>query len=84
LYAYCSRNSTAIDGADIAPSSELEAMANEVVVVRAHVNDPVASDCPAAVRTACEQSLVVESVVWSSKPYATAGSLPLPTLSGTP
>ena len=84
LYAFCSGNSTAIDGADIAPDSQLEAMANEVVVVRAHVNDPLAADCPAAVRTACEQSLVVESVVWSSKPYGTASSVPLPTTSGTP
>jgi hypothetical protein len=55
-----------------------------VVIVRAHVNDPLAADCPSAVRTACEQSLVVESVVWSSKPYGTAGSVSLPTLSGTP
>jgi hypothetical protein len=84
LYAYCSRNSTAIDGADIAPNSELEAMANEVVVVRAHANDPLAVDCPSAVTTACERSLVVESVVWSSKPYGTASSVPLPTTSGTP
>ncbi|MGA3058108.1 MAG: hypothetical protein ABSE70_08780 [Candidatus Limnocylindrales bacterium] len=84
LLAYCSQNSTAIDSADIAPNSDIQAMADQVVVVRAHVNDPLAADCPAAVRTACEQSVVVESVVWSSKPYSTARSVPLPTPSGTP
>ncbi len=80
----CSPNSTAIDGVYIAPNTELQAMADQVVVVRAHVNDPQAADCPTAVRVACQQSIVVESVVWSSTPYSTARSAPLPTPSGTP
>ena len=84
LLAYCTPNLTAIDGVEIAPNSAIEAMADQVVVVRAHDNDPLAADCPAAVRTGCEQSMVVESVVWSSKPYSTARSVPLPTPSGTP
>ncbi len=83
LLPYCSTNETTIDGVQIAPSGEIEAMPNEVVVVRAHVKDPLASECPTDVRTACEQSVVVESVVWSSRPYSTGQSEPIPTPSGT-
>ena len=84
LLSHCNPESTAIDGVYIAPNSQLQAMADQVVVVRAHVNDPLAADCPTALRTTCEQSIVVESLVLSSTPYSTARSVPLPTPSGTP
>jgi hypothetical protein len=58
-------------------------MDGRVVVVRAHVAVSLAAQCPADV-IACEQAVVVESVVWSSKPYSTTGSAPLPTPTGTP
>jgi hypothetical protein len=62
-----------IDGLSVAPMSNLDEPNGEVVVARAHVNDPLAAQCPAGVQTACAASIVVESVVWrSSESAATA------------
>jgi hypothetical protein len=54
-----------IDDALIAPDSNFGAVNGQIVVVRAHVNDALAAQCPADVRTACEQAVVVDSVVWT-------------------
>jgi hypothetical protein len=83
LVPYCSTSSALIDGVGIAPDSVVQGMDGRVVVVRAHVAVSLAAQCPADV-IACEQAVVVESVVWSSKPYSTTGSAPLPTPTGTP
>ena len=60
----------------VSPKSHFDAAAGQVVVVRAHFNDALAAQCPEDARTACEQAMVVESVVWSSSPYAPATMAP--------
>jgi hypothetical protein len=65
-----------VDGALIAPDSNFDAVNGQIVVVRAHVNDALAAECPADVRTDCEQAIVVESVVWSFGPYSLATETP--------
>jgi hypothetical protein len=75
-----------IDGALIAPDSNFDAVNGQIVIVRAHVNDALAAQCPADVRTACEEAIVVESVVWSFGPYSLATetpAVPSPTESAT-
>jgi len=41
----------------------------QLVIVRGHVNDPLAAQCSANTQTACQEAFVVESVVWSEGPY---------------
>jgi hypothetical protein len=64
------RPQVAIGGEPIAPDSNFNAVDGQIVVVRVHVNDALAAQCPADVRTACEQAIVVDSVVWTSNPYS--------------
>lgn len=64
LLPYCYVES--IDGLDISPMSGLDEPGGEVVVVRAHVNDPLAADCPAATQADCKAAIVVDAVVWHS------------------
>jgi hypothetical protein len=63
-----------IGGEQLSPMSSIDQPRGELVVVRAHVNDPLAADCPAAARSACQSAIVVESVVWHSD--AAIGSSP--------
>jgi hypothetical protein len=69
LLSDCSPRYVSIDSEPIAPKSNFDAVDGQVVVVRAHMNDPLAAQCPADVRTTCQEAIVVESVVWSSNPY---------------
>lgn len=69
LLATC-RPQVLIDGALIAPASNFGAVRGQIVVARVHVNDGRAAQCPADVRTACEQAVVLDSVVWQSNPYS--------------
>ena len=55
-----------IGGEQLSPMSSIDEPRGELVVVRAHVNDPLAADCPASTRSACQSAIVVESVVWHS------------------
>jgi hypothetical protein len=43
------------------------------VVLRVHTHDPLAADCAADNRAACEDAIVVEAVVWPSVPAELAG-----------
>ncbi|MFI5260083.1 MAG: hypothetical protein ACHQ01_10830 [Candidatus Limnocylindrales bacterium] len=70
LIPYCFIES--IDGVQISPSSNIDEPKNEIVAARVHVNDALAAQCPADVRATCQAAVVVESVVWTSNPYATA------------
>jgi hypothetical protein len=75
-----------IDGWQIAPISNLDAVDGEIVVARAHVNDALAAQCSATYRSSCELAVVVESVVWSSDPYSpvtATPAVPSPTDSAT-
>ncbi len=58
-----------IDGAFVAPKSSFSPVVGEVVIVRGHVNDPLAAQCGLNVRSACAAALVVNTVVWSEGPY---------------
>ncbi len=58
-----------IGGASVAPKSSLPAVTGQLVIVRGHVNDPLAAQCPTDLRTACESAFVVESMVWSEGPF---------------
>jgi hypothetical protein len=62
----------------IAPKSNIDAVNGQVVVVRAHAIDLLAFQCSADVLTRCEEAVVVESVVWSSNPYALTMPTPSP------
>ena len=64
LIPYCYLPS--IDGLQLAPKSSIDEPNDEIVVVRAHVNDALAAQCPAAVQGDCEAAIVVESLVWRS------------------
>jgi hypothetical protein len=75
-----------IDGELIAPDSNIDQPNGEVVVARAHIDDPLAAQCPAAERAQCQAAIVVESVVWASNPYSPATptlAVPSPTGSAT-
>jgi hypothetical protein len=79
-----------IGGEQLAPMSSIDEPRGELVVVRAHVNDPLAADCPAATRTACQDAIVVESVVWHSDAvlqlspsFGVVGPSSTPPLNGT-
>ena len=52
-----------IDGLSVAPMSSLDEPNGEIVVARVHINDPLAAQCPADVRSQCATSVVVEFVV---------------------
>ncbi len=64
-----------IDSIGVAPMSTFDEPNGEIVVARVHINDPLAAQCPADVRTNCESSVVVESVVWRSA-EDTASAIP--------
>jgi hypothetical protein len=70
LLGWC--NQVSIDGLPISPNSKFKAVRNQLVVVRVHVNDPLAARCPPENQYLCERAVVVESVVWTSDPYVTA------------
>jgi hypothetical protein len=55
-----------IDGLQLSPMSNIDEPRGELVVVRAHVNDPLAADCPAATRADCKAAIVVDAMVWHS------------------
>jgi hypothetical protein len=56
-----------IGGVQLSPKGgNIDEPKGELVVVRAHVNDALAANCPVATRTACQGVMVVESVVWRS------------------
>jgi hypothetical protein len=55
-----------IDGLQISPKSSIYESRGELVVVRAHVDDALAAECPAATLADCKAAIVVESVVWHS------------------
>ena len=74
----CGPTEVFIDMAAIAPASNFDAVDGRVVVVRAHLNDALAAQCPADLLTQCEEAIVVESVVWSSNPYALTTPTPAP------
>jgi len=67
-----------IDGAFVAPKSSFTAVTGQVVIVRGHVNDPLAAQCSADTQTACQEAFVVESVVWSEGPYPLGSRSPAP------
>ena len=71
-----------IDGLGVAPMSQLDEPNGEIVVARVHTHDPLAVQCPADVQTACEASIVVESVVWRSTEDA-ASAIPTSAASTT-
>lgn len=83
LAPYC--RSTSVDGELIAPASSLSAVGSSsviggsIVVVRAHVNDPLSAQCPSDVRSLCAGAIVVESVVWSYNPYTAPYAISSPT-----
>ncbi len=83
LLQECGPTWVAIDMDGIAPASTFDAVDGQVVVVRAHLDDALAAQCPADLLTQCEQAIVVESVVWTS-PYLTPRqSLAAPTPTAT-
>jgi hypothetical protein len=87
LVPYCSWVS--VDGVQLSPKGlAIADMRNRVVVVRVHVNDPLATQCPAEVRPRCQAAVVVEGVVWQGEPLAgptqVAGPTPTPGGQGNP
>ena len=58
-----------IGGVGVAPKSDFAAITGQIVIVRGHVNDPLAAQCDPQVRSACQSAFVVESLVWSEGPY---------------
>jgi hypothetical protein len=77
LLPYCDRRT--IDGLQIAPKSVIDEPTDEIVVARVHADDQLAQQCPAVDRTNCQASIVVESIVWRSNPYA---AVPTPAIVG--
>jgi len=65
-----------IDGLAVAPMSNFDEPNDEIVVARVHVDDPLAAQCPIDVRAQCGAEIVVEFVVWTSSPPATASTPP--------
>ena len=89
LLQECGPTEVSIDMAPIALASNFDAINGQVVVVRAHLNDALAAQCPADLLTQCQEAIVVESVVWSSNPYVLtmptpAPPFPTPTLNTSP
>jgi len=87
LVPYCSWVS--VDGLQLSPKGlAIADMRNRVAVVRVHVNDPLAAQCPAESRSFCQAAVVVESVVWQGEPLAgptqIAGPTPTPGVRGSP
>ena len=79
-----------IDGLQLSPKSNIDEPRGELVVVRAHVNDALAADCPTATQADCKAAIVVESVVWHSDAaiqvspsFRVAGPSSTPPYSGT-
>jgi hypothetical protein len=66
LLPYCYWPS--IDGLALSPQSNFDEPGNEIVVARVHVNDPLAAQCQPPIGAECEAAIVVEAVVWRSKP----------------
>jgi hypothetical protein len=64
LIPYCYLQT--IDGLAFSPMSNIDEPKNEIVVARVHVDDPLATQCPAAAQADCKAAIVVESVVWRS------------------
>jgi hypothetical protein len=71
LLGACQPRKAMIDGNPIAPLGNFDSADGQMVVVRAHVNDALAAQCPTSDRVSCESAVVVESVVWSANPYST-------------
>jgi hypothetical protein len=89
LLQECGPTEVSIDMAPIALASNFDPIHGQVVVVRAHLNDALAAQCPADLLTQCQEAIVVESVVWSSNPYVLtmptpAPPFPTPTLNTSP
>ena len=89
LLQECGPTEVSIDMAPIALASNFDAINGQVVVVRAHLNDALAAQCPADLLTQCQEAIVVESVAWSSDPYVLttptpAPPFPTPTLNTSP
>ncbi len=78
LAVNCASFDTELGGAWIAPESAAELTNGWVVVVRAHFDQTLAAQCPADIRYECPQAVIVDSVVWSSNPYASNGATPTP------
>ncbi|HEY5487460.1 MAG TPA: DUF4232 domain-containing protein [Candidatus Limnocylindrales bacterium] len=76
LVSGCDSPTVLIDMQNIAPDSNFDPIDGQLVVVRAHVNDAVAAQCPADAQRQCETAIVVDSVVWSSNPYRSATPTP--------
>jgi hypothetical protein len=66
---------SAIDGLPLAWTSTIDEPNNQILVARVHIHDPLAAQCSATYKDACEAAIVVESVVWRSN----AVILPSPT-----
>jgi hypothetical protein len=66
LLPYCYWPS--IDGLALSPKGSFDEPGNEIVVARVHVNDPLAAECQPSLRAECDAAIVVEAVVWRSKP----------------
>jgi hypothetical protein len=74
-----------IDGRPIALKSNFQGTSGEIVVAKAHMNDPLAAQCPADTNSqnSCRTAIVVDSVVWSSNPYQAAALTQSPAPTGT-
>lgn len=72
-----------IGGAFVAPKSEFTSVTGQLVIVRGHVNDPLAAQCLPNTQSACTTAFVVESVVWTEGPYP-LGSQPGPSIEPSP
>ena len=79
LLQACGPTEISIDMLAIAPASTFDAVDGQVVVVRAHLDDALAAQCPADLRTRCAEAIVVDSVVWSSPDLTPRQSLATPT-----
>jgi len=78
LVPYC--NWVSVDGVQLSSKGlAIANLRNRVVVVRVHVNDPLAAQCPAEVRQACQAAVVVEGVVWQGEPLASPPQIAAPT-----
>jgi hypothetical protein len=88
LIPYCTWVS--IDAQPLAPKGlAMGDLLNRPVVVRVHVNDPLAAQCPAEVRPDCQAAIVVEAVVWQGEslvpgPSESVGPTPTPRTAGSP
>ena len=76
LIPYCSW--IAIDGIHLAPVGNFSEARGLTVVVRVHIDDPLAAQCSVANRPECEAAVVVEAVVWRSRWPAVESPTPTP------